>query len=148
MLQNLPDTGAVENCRGSTWAKIATARAARQGVPVKWYRKEPTRQGGVGSTMSHHDIHVPLQIGSRQIMYQATALDPPGVPALLGKRSMAELDVYYATRPGRFIIPGPGGLEMRFSPGTEELAMTDKGHWYLPAKPDSSRHACSLFRSC
>ena len=48
---------------------------------------------------------------------------------------MAALDVHYSVRDGTFIIPGPGGLNLAASPGTEIVPMRridEKHHWFLP----------------
>ena len=53
-------------------------------------------------------------------------------PFLLGRRQQGELDVYIGVTSGQFIVPGPGGIKLELSPGTEVVQMIDKGHWYLP----------------
>ena len=75
-------------------------------------------------------------------MYKTSVLDPSNmknehnVPALFGKRLMQDLCVHICVKTGRFIIPGPGGLNIEASPGTEMIQMLadprPTEHWMLP----------------
>ena len=39
----------------------------------------------------------------------------------------------FAAKTVKFVVPGPGGVELKLSPGTEALQMSFHiGHWYLP----------------
>ena len=66
----------------------------------------------------------------------------PGWDALLWLLSLASplqslrLDFYLCCRSGKMIVPGPGGIDIRHSPGTKELLMVEgparHSHWWLP----------------
>ena len=71
---------------------------------------------------------------------------PNETPFLLGRRQQGELDVYIGVRSGQFIVPGPGGIKLELSPGTEVVQMLDKGHWYLPVN-DKLKKQCAPNRN-
>ena len=78
-------------------------------------------------------ISVPIAIGDRTHIYKADVLSSPAqdVPALMGIPDMAALGALICCKTGRFILPGPGGLELRASPGTTEVRMDKEAHWLL-----------------
>ena len=93
----------------------------------------------------------PCLLGGKTIQVTASVMDemvkPNGqkneTPFLLGRRLLGELDAYISVKTGKFIIPGPGGIKLQLSPGTEVVQMHDKGHWYLPVNEklkDKMRH--------
>ena len=78
-----------------------------------------------------------MSIGNQKYTYIADVLDGPsaGIPALMGVRDMSALNIHVSVRDGSFVIPGPGGLNIGASPGTEIIQMRRAGeakHWFLP----------------
>ena len=113
----LPDTGAVGNVCGADWANVTYQKLKRLSLPVELKRLVPPhRHGGVGNgaTFAKWMIRVPLTIGKHKYIYAADVLEgeSSGVPALMGSRDMAELDIYSPVKRGSFAIPGPGGLNL------------------------------------
>ena len=53
------------------------------------------------------------------------------VPALIGIPGMAATGAVIDCKAGNVILPGPGGLEVRASPGTTEVQMHRDTHWLL-----------------
>ena len=148
-LHVLPDTGAVGNVCGETWANKAVNICERLRLPYKCIRlNNPRGHNGVGNgaVKCSWVISIPLSIGKRSYTYTADVLPCPSVPALMGVQDMAALDVHYSVRAGTFIIPGPGGLNLAASPGTEIVPMKridEKHHWFLPV----SQHLCKTWLS-
>ena len=65
------------------------------------------------------------------------------LPPLLGLKSLRKMKAVVDTATPALIIPGPGGLEFKLSPGTyvHELKMSESGHLILPvgtSQPGSS----------
>ena len=101
--------------------------------------------------MSRWTIDLPIQFGSRCFVLTAHVVESnsdstSSVPCLIGRNEMARLDVYYAVRDGKYIVPGPGGLKIQCSPGTETFQMRQfnkEGHGYLraddPVVPGSAK---------
>ena len=137
-LHILPDTGAVGNVCGESWAQKAVQQCERLGLPYTATQlKTPRGHNGVGKGAVNCEwtLSVPVSIGKRGYTYTADVLPCPNVPALMGLRDMAALDVYYSVRHGTFILPGPGGLNLAASPGTEVVNMRridENHHWFLP----------------
>ena len=136
----LPDTGAVGNLCGSTWAQQAVnhMRAAKLPFKVaKQQRPKPHTGVGEGICTSRWFIEIPMTLGKVPYIYKADVLEGPSahIPALMGCNDMSKLNVHYSVRTGSFIIPGPGGLQVGASPGTEFVQMRRRGeafHWMLP----------------
>ena len=78
-----------------------------------------------------------MTIGKKHHDYVAQVLEgySSRIPALTGCRDMSKLDIHYSVRTGAFIVPGPGGLNLGASPGTEIVQMRrqyESSHWFLP----------------
>ena len=136
-LHVLPDTGAVENVCGAKWAQKAVKLMHALALPYEIWQQPPRTHGGVGEgrTISRWKIKVPMSVGKRHYDYIADVVEGPssGIPALMGTNDMSKLDVHYSVKTGAFIIPGPGGLDLGASPGTEIIQMRREGmhhHWF------------------
>ena len=127
----LPDTGAVGNLCGSSWAQNAVQHMRRAKLPFNVHQQpHPKTHGGVGqgASMSHWQIEIPMTPGKRPYVYTVDVVEgaSANVPALTGTTDMSKLDVYYSVRTGSFVIPGPGGIDLGASPGTEIVQMRRK----------------------
>ena len=134
-LRVLPDTGAVKNVCGKIWALRAAQECSTRGVPCKWIQTDTIPQGGVGQGSSSWRLLIPMSIGDHRFVYEASVLDSPVgdmVPAPLGLEDMKQMNAFIDTVASKFIIPGPGGLKLAYSPGTECVQMPgDPQHWVL-----------------
>ena len=144
----MPDTGASQNVCGARWALEIERVWKERGLPVKIFKHNtPKPHGGVGAgqTFSKYGISVPISIGDRIHIYKADILSGANenVPALFGIPDMASLNAVICCKTGKFIIPGPGGFEMKASPGTVEATMYRHSHWLLgvgsPKKVDEKK---------
>ena len=85
-------------------------------------------------------------IGDRCHLYTADVLSTPSenVPALMDIPDMAAMGALIDCRSGNFILPGPGGLEIKASPGTTEVKMQRDTHWLLGVgSPNRAERATS-----
>ena len=84
-----------------------------------------------------------MSIGDHRFVYQASVLDSPigdQVPALLGLEDMKKMKAIIDTVKGTFIIPGPGGLKIEYSPGTDAVQMLgEPDHWLLTVNKNLNR---------
>ena len=66
--------------------------------------------------------------------YTAPVIPQSTLPPLLGLKSLQAKKAILDTHARKLIIPGPGGVEYRLSPGTlvHQLEMSDSGHLILP----------------
>ena len=60
-----------------------------------------------------------------------------GLAPLLGNRTLRRMQVIMDCGRGKLIIPDPGGVEVKMSPGSRvfDLELTSSGHWVLPVHP-------------
>ena len=72
-----------------------------------------------------------MTFGNRTVAMTAQVVNGE-VPFLIGIDWVRKQDVHICCATGRFILPGPGGLELKMSPGTESLQMIHKSQWMLP----------------
>ena len=59
------------------------------------------------------------------------------LPPLLGLKSLRKCQAILDTAQQKLILPGPGGVQMKYSPGTLvlPLEMSESGHLILPLHP-------------
>ena len=70
--------------------------------------------------------------------YTAPVIAGSSLPLLLGLKSLMAKKALLDTHGKLLIIPGPGGVEIRCSPGTVALQLengVDSGHLILPVRP-------------
>ena len=75
------------------------------------------------------------------------------LPPLLGLKSLRKCQAILDTAQQKLILPGPGGVQMTYSPGTLvlPLEMSESGHLILPLHPDidsERNHDANGFRQC
>ena len=99
---------------------------------------------GKGKQVATYDVEVPIALGNGRLdAYRAAELPDSATPALLGRLSMKAKRVLLDTFNGKFFMVGPGGYELKLSPGSEIYDTEDSkaGHMMLPCSQfsDTSR---------
>ena len=135
----LVDTGSPGNITGSEWTRDHARELAAVSLPPPRYteRERPMVCSGVGtgSQSATMDVEVPIALGSdRMDGYRAPELPDSRTPALLGRIAMRKKRVLLDTFTGKFFMIGPGGYELKLSPGSEVYDTEDSqaGHMMLP----------------
>ena len=135
----LIDTGSPANICGSEWSREMAAECGRAGVngPSYAQRDAPLTCSGIGkgSQQAHYDVTHCISVGDgRWGTYTAPELPDSRVPALWGQRSMKEKRALIDTFTGRIYLVGPGGYELKLSPGSvqHDLVESSAGHLMLP----------------
>ena len=135
----LVDTGSPANIVGSEWSREHAAECARADVNGPQYaqRDGPMTCSGIGkgSQQAHWDVTHSISVGDgRWGTYTAPELPDSRVPALWGQRSMKAKRTLIDTFTGRVYLVGPGGYELKLSPGSvkHDLVESSAGHLMLP----------------
>ena len=141
----LVDPGSLDNLAGDEWSERMDTTAQRAGRPktVTYPMRNPLQVGGIGQvtqTATHKVVHRIGLANGREANYETPVLPRSGTRALLGQRSLKKLRALIDCFTGRLYFIGPGGYEIRLSPGSEthELEESHAGHLMLP---------CSEFKS-
>ncbi|CAK8991858.1 Uncharacterized protein SCF082_LOCUS2835 [Durusdinium trenchii] len=132
----LIDPGARDNLIGSVTARqmcqeLASKLQERQmdkSLPVEGVYK----QAHVADISARISMNVIDAAGdATPASYTAPMIDQSMLPPLLGNRTLRRMQSLIDCGNGRLVIPGPGGMELRLSPGSKvyELELTDSGHW-------------------
>ena len=96
---------------------------------------------GVGKTAQIADQSACIPVSVIDVMgvesdatYTAPIIQDSMLPPLLGNRTLRKMQVIMDCGTGNLIIPGPGGIEVKLSPGSKvyDLELTNSGHWVLP----------------
>jgi hypothetical protein len=135
----LVDTGAVGNLSGDLqfYRMAALAKTNGQGTtytPLKHTLSIDGVGSGKPSTCTQTGI-VPIALAGGQFAsYTAPIIPESQVPSLLGLTTMTELRVVLDLVHDKWIALGPGGMEMKLSPGSKvlDLKRTPTGHLMLP----------------
>ena len=137
----LVDPGSPDNLVGSGWSKRMNALMTDAGGPAATYVPHYLEVGGVGqgaqtahSKVTHHIVCPTVGGPSVAGTFTAPELESDKVPALLGLKALTRMKGIMDMGTNRLIVPGPGGVEMRLSPGTVvyPLEPTHSGHLLLP----------------
>ena len=135
----LVDTGAPGNLAGSEWTADHSRELWSADLPAPHYvkRDQPLACSGVGKGKQEawYDIEVPIALGSGRLdAFHASELPDSATPALLGRLAMKKKRVLLDTFNGKFVMVGPGGYELKLSPGSEIYDTEDSraGHMMLP----------------
>jgi len=146
----LVDTGSPNNITSSEWTKDHSRELRAAGLPDPSYehRSKPMICSGIGHGTQEAAWNVAHTIclgNGRLDRYVAPELPDARTPALLGQRSMKSLRTLIDTFTGKMYLVGPGGYEIRLSPGSEvhELEESPAGHLMLPCSrfgPQQSQH--------
>ena len=90
---------------------------------------------GTGSQQADYDVEVLIALGCGRLdAYRAPELPNSQTPALLGRKTMKAKRVLLDTFTGKLFMVGPGGYELKLSPGSEVFDTEDSkaGHMMLP----------------
>ena len=136
----LVDTGSPGNLVGSEWSEEHRVECQRAEVnwPSYHARDVPQYVGGIGGKASQPadwDVIHTISVGDGRLgTFTAPELPNSKVPALLGQRSMKEKRCLIDTFTGRIYLVGPGGYELKLSPGSvqHDLVESSAGHLMLP----------------
>jgi hypothetical protein len=140
----LVDCGAITNLAGDKWVKRAADIAAIHGQGTLIVDTNPQNVEGVGTGASKitQRATVPVCLASGSVGdFQTQVVQDSELPALLGleglERNRALIDVTNQ----RMIYVGPGGYELKLSPGSVvmQLEKVASGHLLLPASEWSKK---------
>jgi len=115
----------------------AEAARAGQKSPEYTQRERPLRCSGVGTgsqTAEWDVLHRICLADGRVDCYKAPGLPNSKTPGLLGQISMANRRTLMDTFTKQMYLIGPGGYEIRLSPGSQmlDLESSQMGHLMLP----------------
>jgi hypothetical protein len=138
------DTGSPDNlCSDDFTAELAAA-AREAGLPPPTYAQmTPLQVGGIGSgtQTATSKVTIPINLGrGNKASFTAPELPNSSIPGLLGRRALKEHRVLLDCFNNKFIMVGPGGYELKLSPGSEtyELEESPAGHLMLPCSKYSA----------
>ena len=92
---------------------------------------------GSGKQEAVYDFEVPIALGNGRLdAFRAAELPDSKTPALLGRIAMKAKRVLLDTFTGKFFMVGPGGYELKLSPGSEiyDSEAVSYTHLTLPTK--------------
>jgi len=138
----LIDPGAHDNLVGSITAE---QMCEQTGLPLEEQTMDRARPvEGVGKdaqvarwairlSMSVHDVSG----NASSATYTAPQIEGSLLPPLLGNKTLRKMQSLIDCGSGRLVLPGPGGVELKLSPGSHayDLEFTPSGHWILPIHP-------------
>ena len=135
----LVDTGSPGNLCGDEWShEMATESTSKVDRAPEYKKRDRTltcRGVGTGSQSSDWDVRHTIALGTGRLdTFTAPELPDSCVPGILGQNSMENLRVLIDTFTGIMYMVGPGGYELRLSPGSEkhDLQKSSMGHLMLP----------------
>ena len=142
----LVDPGAHDNLAGET-----TMRRLEHQLEVRAVMKklnQPLSFSGVGKSSQQADraLSVDFQLsntenGTTRCSYTAPVIPNSELPPLLGLKSLQSKRAVLDTYGKLLILPGPGGIEIRCSPGSQVLPLesSESGHLLLTMQPPAER---------
>jgi hypothetical protein len=134
----LIDCGAIDNLTGDAWIRRVEAAARAHGRGSEWkpLAEERSCQGvGTGSQSATQTAKVPLMMpGGLEGTFETMVLNESDLPALLGYKSLNKMRALIDTDSNKLILVGPGGYELKLSPGSKvfQLEQSASGHLLLP----------------
>ena len=135
----LVDPGAHDNLIGGITAE-QMCKELKSKLKLRSMNK-PLPVEGVGKTAQIADQSACIPMSVVDVMgvesdatYTAPIIQDSMLPPLLGNRTLRKMQVIMDCGTGKLIIPGPGGIEVKLSPGSKvyDLELTNSGHWVLP----------------
>jgi hypothetical protein len=136
----LPDTGAVDDLCGSRFAERQSTDALQHGHKTTWHMlAKPKGVSGVGDNakMCTHRAVVPGCLEDGTLLKYCPAVIPESdIPPLLGVNTMADLNVYFGTKLGHFVmVPHGSEDQIKWPAGSKFIQMrkAPSGHWLLIA---------------
>ena len=135
----LVDTGSPGNLCGDEWShEMATESTTKVDRTPQYAKRDRTltcRGVGTGSQSSDWDVRHTIALGTGRVdTFTAPELPDSCVPGILCRNSMKSLRNLIDTFTGVVYMVGPGGYELRLSPGSEkhDLQESSMGHLMLP----------------
>jgi hypothetical protein len=133
----LVDCGAIDNLCGDRFAKRVEALGQAAGHGSEWKSLQPRGVEGVGSGASVVDKEVTLPVSLKTGAignYVAKVVTNSELPGLLGLVSLEKNGALIDIGHQKLIYPGPGGFELKLSPGSTmmQLERAESGHLLLP----------------
>ena len=142
----LIDPGAHDNLTGEETIRMLEMQINTRAKPR--ILSSPLHVSGVGKHSQTADRALTIDFGLPtsangntgvpwKCSYTAPVIAGSSLPLLLGLKSLMAKKALLDTHGKLLIIPGPGGVEIRCSPGTValQLEMSDSGHLILPVRP-------------
>ena len=140
----LLDTGSPGNICGDKWSQeMAFESQSKVSRSPEYKRRDQTmtcRGIGTGSQSTNWDVRHVISLGTGRLdTFTAPELPDSETPGILGRVSMRHHRMLLDTFSNVAYMVGPGGYELKLSPGSEKLDLQDSpmGHMMLP---------CSEFR--
>ena len=99
---------------------------------------------GTGSQTADWNVRHRISLGDGRVdYYEAPELPDSKTPALLGQLSLGKLRAVTDSFTKRLYLVGPGGYEIRLSPGSQmfQLEESPMGHLMLPCSKFGQRNA-------
>lgn len=135
----LVDTGAVGNLAGANTFQRLVEFATRNGQGTEFTPLDRKMNidgvGGGDPSVCKRSGKVPIVLGDGQIAsYAAPLIEDSDVPCLLGLHTMIGMRVVLDLVHDKWISLGPGGMELKLSPGSSvlDLHRAPTGHIMLP----------------
>ena len=134
----LIDSGAITNLVGDGWVHRSASLAEKRGQGTTWKNITKCKVEGVGQGASEitQKATVPICLSTGiQASYEASVVANSQLPALLGLQSLESRQALIDTGHQKLILPGPGGFELKLSPGSVSLSLerASSGHLLLPS---------------
>ena len=119
----LIDTGSPGNLTGSEWSKEMAIECERAGVNGPQYtpRDGILTVGGIGtgSQQAEWDVTHTISVGDGRLgLFESPELPDSKTPGIWGQKSMKKKRCLIDTFTGRMYEVGPGGYELKLSPGS------------------------------
>ena len=141
----LLDTGAKGNLVGDRWIGRMDTINQGTGLPKSKFVKmpKPITLGGVGKGTqdAHFEAHVPCTISGEDVKFKATVLDNSDIPAILGMKSMQEMNGILDLRTNRLIAPlhhDDVTITAKDSTRVYQLQQAPGGYLMLPCTPGTT----------
>ncbi len=144
-LSVIVDIGAWTNLCGRKLARAIAAKAIAAGYqPEQWKMQTPLTIMGVGNGTQGctWETRLPYPIDDGEDVdlhhFETPTVEGTGedLPGLLGLRSIRSKEGVVETGPGKEMLsfPGPGGYEIKWSPGTKHVPLRNapSGHLVMP----------------
>ena len=135
----LVDPGAHDNLVGSRSSECIAAQVGGTAQPLKMDRHLSVEGVGKQSQTASQAQRVPLHLKDVdgkfvQGSFTAPVIEDSDLPPLLGLRSLQRMSSILDIGARKLYLPGPGGCQVKCSPGTRvfDLEMSPSGHLILP----------------
>jgi hypothetical protein len=134
----LVDSGAVSNLAGDRWVERVTKIAEQhgQGVAIEPRATQTVEGVGTGASVINKQAKIPVCVATGHAGSFTTAIvEDSDLPALMGLEGLERNHALIDTYGRKLIYVGPGGYELKLSPGSVvmQLEKVSTGHLLLPA---------------